>query len=91
MITWTKWDLVAICFIECLLQNHQKEKKYKYKKRETRKRQIRIGYQSRKKDGNKRNDKKHHSSPPDSRLPVGDGSSAEREAALFMAALSHLE
>ena len=41
-----------------------------------------------KKDGNKRSDKKKNISPPDSRLPVGDGSAAEREAALFMAALS---
>ena len=43
-----------------------------------------------KKDKQKKNGTKRHSksSPPDSRLPVGDGSSAEREAAMFMAALS---
>ena len=50
--------------------------------------EVKSKKEKQKKDVNKRNDKKKSASPPDSRLPVGDGSAAEREAALFMAALS---
>ena len=50
--------------------------------------EVKSKKEKQKKDGNKRTDKRKSASPPDSRLPVGDGSAAEREAALFMAALS---